>query len=83
MIIPATAMKGDPNNSGSINIVDAQVIYDAAIGKYANAEGMYGAFPLFEGWNLETLLWVLDFNSDGEIDATDAFAVQYFIHYGA
>ena len=84
VIIPATAMKGDPNNNGAINIVDAQVIYDAANGKYADEQGnKFGAFPLFEGWNLETLLWVLDFNSDGEVDAPDAFAVQYFIHFGA
>ncbi len=71
--------KGDVNNSGKINIVDAQIIYDLATDVYGDN---YENYPLPETWYAYTLIWVADANNDNAVDSIDAFAVQYFIHHG-
>ena len=74
---------GDINNNGKINIVDAQLCYDLACGNYKSGDDPYGAFPMPEGWNTETLIAAVDVNEDGTLTASDAFAIQYYVHYGA
>ena len=74
------ALLGDVNGNAKVNIVDAQVVYDMATNKYG---ADYASLPLPDSWNKATLLWAADANSDGTIDATDAFAIQHFAHYGA
>ena len=71
---------GDVNNSGRINIVDAQVAYDLARGAYG---ANYGSYPLPVGWTVATLFTVADVNADGALDAADAFAIQHYAHTGA
>jgi hypothetical protein len=73
---------GDINNNGKINIVDAQLCYDLACGNYKSGDDPYGAFPLPDGWNTETLVAAVDVNEDGALDSSDAFAIQYYVHYG-
>ena len=75
----ADATKGDVNNNGKINIVDAQVIYDMSRGNYGEN---YASLALPTGWTHATLVWAANVNGDDAIDATDAFATQYFVHYG-
>ena len=76
----ADATLGDANGNGRVNIVDAQVVYDMAIGAYG--EG-YSALTLPASWTRATLLWAANVNDDDAIDAVDAFAIQRFVHYGA
>ena len=73
---------GDINNNGKINIVDAQLCYDLVCGNYKSGDDPYGAFPLPDGWNTETLVAAVDVNEDGTLDSSDAFAIQYYVHYG-
>ena len=73
---------GDINNNARINIVDAQLCYDLARGNYKSGDDPYGAFPLPEGWNTATLIAAVDVTGDGVIAAEDAFAIQYYAHYG-
>ena len=62
---------GDLNVNNKINIVDAQIAYDIATGTYKDFEV------------IDLLSWLMaDVNSDGEVDAGDARAIQYYIHYG-
>ena len=75
----ADATKGDVNNNGKINIVDAQVIYDMSRGNYGEN---YASLALPAGWTHATLVWAANVNGDDAIDAADAFATQYFVHYG-
>ena len=61
---------GDINSSGKTNVVDAQLAYDLACGRYA-AE------------NEPAYCYLLaDVNIDDYIDSADAFAIQHAIHYG-
>ncbi len=76
----ADATLGDANGNGRVNIVDAQVVYDMAVGAYG--EG-YAALALPAGWTRATLLWASNVNGDDAIDAVDAFAIQRFVHHGA
>lgn len=62
---------GDVNQSGTMNIVDAQIAYDLANGRYSD----FSAVSM-TGW------LAADMNADGAVDATDAFAIQYAVHYG-
>ena len=61
---PAIAL-GDPSENGQINIVDAQIAYDAARGKYRDCSTLSAC-----GW------LSCDMNNDGVIDAPDALAIQ-------
>ena len=71
--------RGDVNNNGSLNIVDAQITYDLVAGVYANEQGDYATFPLPKGWNVATLLLAADANESGTLEAADAFAIQYAV----
>ena len=80
------ALAGDVNNSGKVNIVDAQVTYDMVKGNYA--DGSEARTNLLKCWNPETtgatydlIVNVANVNGD-ELTASDAFAIQYFVHYG-
>ena len=56
---------GDSNNNKAINVVDSQIIYDMARGKYATSK-------------FSEQRWLAaDVNNDGTLNANDAFAVQY------
>ena len=80
------ALAGDVNNSGKVNIVDAQVTYDMVKGNYA--DGSEARTNLLKCWNPDTtgatydlIVNVANVNGD-ELTASDAFAIQYFVHYG-
>ena len=80
------ALAGDVNNSGKVNIVDAQVTYDMVKGNYA--DGSEARTNLLKCWTPETtgatydlIVNVANVNGD-ELTASDAFAIQYFVHYG-
>ena len=77
--ILANALLGDANGNGRVNIVDAQVIYDMGCGRYGVD---YANLALPAAWTRATLLWAANVNGDDAIDAADAFATQYFVHYG-
>ena len=56
---------GDLNDNGKVNIVDAQLTYDIAIGKSKrDPDANY------------TMFLMADLNRDAHVDALDAFAVQ-------
>ena len=61
---------GDVNGSGKTNVVDAQLAYDLACGRYAA-----GNEPAYS-------YLLADVNTDDYVDSTDAFAIQHAIHYG-
>ena len=62
---------GDVNFTSTINIVDAQIAYDiATTNLYKNHE------------KYETMCLAADVNKDGTVDATDAFAIQVYVHTG-
>ena len=65
------SVDGDINKNGKVNIVDAQLAYDIARGVYTN----------FKAITQEGYLKA-DVNGDATIDATDAFAIQYYALYG-
>ena len=65
------AHAGDVNGNGRANIVDAQVAYDLACGRYSG----FGVIAM-SGW-LEA-----DVNGDGWVTAADAFAIQRYVHAG-
>lgn len=60
-------LKGDVNNSVSVNIVDAQLAYDLA------------TTTLFlNHYDYETMLLRADINEDGAVFAEDAYAIQHY-----
>ena len=63
---------GDVNANGAVNIVDAQVAYDAATAVYTD----FTVLPM-SGW------LNADVNNDDSVTAADAFAIQYKVHNGA
>ena len=77
-------LMGDVNNSGKINIVDAQVTYDMACGKYL--AGSDAAAALLACWGpgatLPMVEVIANVNGDDAVDGTDAFAIQRYVHYG-
>ena len=81
-ILAAGLEMGDVNDSGAINIVDAQVAYDLGKGSYttegsAVAYDKFLALDKFSTWTVESVMKVADVNNDKAIDSTDAFAIQY------
>ena len=80
------ALAGDVNNSGCVNIVDAQIVYDMVVNTvYANnspaRESLLNVWK--EQGNVEyTMIEELANVNGGELDATDAFAIQYYVHHG-
>lgn len=79
MIVPGPEeiKLGDVNGNLRVNIVDAQIVYDMARGRYGDN---YVDLPLSADWTHATLLWTADVNRDGVVDAADAFAIQHFAH---
>ena len=65
------SVDGDINKNGNVNIVDAQLAYDIARGVYTD----------FKAITQEGYLKA-DVNGDASVDATDAFAIQYYALYG-
>lgn len=63
-------IKGDVNMSGHMNIVDAQVTYDLSCARYG--KGMLSMAGIIAA----------DVNGDKAVNAADAFAIQYVLHYG-
>ena len=68
------AVKGDVNNSGKLNIVDAQVAYDISRARYSADD-----LPL-------VCFLAADVNTtnikEAEVNALDAFAIQHALHCG-
>ena len=86
-VLAAGLEKGDVNDSGVINIVDAQVAYDLGKGAYttegsAAAYDKFFALEKYNTWTLQCLMKVADVNDSGEIDSLDAFAIQYRVVTG-
>ena len=89
-VIPTNATKGDVNNNGKINIVDAQVVYDLINGEYGED---WAQFPLsadrFAGWIIGTVSYVADVQGgegtagNGIVDAADAYRILYYTVMGA
>ena len=80
------AIKGDVNNSGKLNVVDAQVAYDMVNKVYA--EGTDSRTKLISCWEPETtgatyelIEGVANVNG-GDFDAQDAFAILVAAHNG-
>ena len=64
--------KGDVNENDRINIVDAQITYDVATAKFSGFDKL-SALGVFKA----------DVNNDKALDATDAFAIQVYVHTGS
>ena len=64
--------KGDVNENDRINIVDAQIAYDVATAKFSGFDKL-SALGVFKA----------DVNNDKALDATDAFAIQVYVHTGS
>ena len=80
------AIKGDVNNSGKLNVVDAQVAYDMVNKVYA--DGTESRTKLINCWEPETtgatyelIEGVANVNG-GDFDAQDAFAILVAAHNG-
>ena len=63
---------GDVNGNGVVNVVDAQVAYDIAIGK-----GDYSNLPGYRAYRAAADVTGAAGSPDGELDASDAFRIQY------
>jgi hypothetical protein len=70
--IPVTANDGDINDDETLEIVDAQIAYDLA-------NGVFDTDTDFETLTVSQRLKA-DFNADGTIDVSDAYAIQYKLH---
>lgn len=79
---PLVGLKGDVNNSSTLNIVDAQITYDLAAGNYEDDALSALLAKWGEGTTLVQIQNFADVNGDGELDAADARAIQYAIHNG-
>ena len=65
----------DLNDSGSVNIIDAQIAYDLATGRYTEIGEKLTATTV------DMLHWLkADINGDASVTAEDARAIQSFIH---
>jgi surface protein len=58
-------LEGDINNNGVVNVVDALITYDIACGLYTDME------------DYASMKTRADFNGDGIVDSSDAFAILY------
>ena len=80
------ALSGDVNNSGIVNIVDAQIVYDMVVNTmYAyNSSARESLMNVWKDQgNVEyTMVEEVANVNGGELDATDAFAIQYYVHHG-
>lgn len=63
---------GDVNTDNTVNIIDAQIVYDIFKGVYKSGFDPCTMLMRFEA----------DVNGDKDVTAGDARAIQYFIHYG-
>jgi hypothetical protein len=70
--VPVTANDGDINGDATLEIVDAQIAYDLA-------NGVFDADTGFTALTVSQRLKA-DFNADGIIDLSDAYAIQYKLH---
>ena len=75
-------LKGDVNNNGKLNIVDAQITYDLSANHYEGDS----LSALLAKWGEGTILIQVqkfaDVNGDNALDAADARAIQYAVHNG-
>ena len=62
---------GDVNGNGVVNVVDAQIAYDIAIGK-----GDYSDLPGYKAYRAAADVTGAAGSPDGELDASDAFRIQ-------
>ena len=81
------ALKGDLNNSGKVNIVDAQICYDLATAKYeaetaADAKAALVACWADQGATYDMIVALANVNGDEALDSSDAFAIQHYAHTG-
>ena len=67
----ALGLQGDVNANGVTNVVDAQIAYDLAAGRYASSDSLS-----------EAQMLTADVNCDGVMDSSDAYAIQRYAHYG-
>ena len=84
--IALDALKGDLNNSNTVNIVDAQIAYDLAAGKYAVESAAAAKAALVACWSeqgatYDMIVALADVNGDEALDSSDAFAIQYAVHH--
>ncbi len=63
---------GDVNGNGVVNVVDAQIAYDITIGK-----GDYSNLPGYRAYRAAADVTGTAGSPDGELDASDAFRIQY------
>lgn len=71
-----TEIAGDLNGNGVVNIVDAQIAWDLASGKYTLSDSQTDA-------SVDMLHWLMaDVNRDEAVDAADARAIQVYVHTG-
>lgn len=68
---------GDLNGNKTVNVVDAQIAYDLACGRYPVSDSLSAE-------TIDVLHWLMaDVNQNDLADASDARAIQYFIHYSS
>jgi hypothetical protein len=84
LYIALKGAKGDLNGDGVVNIVDAQIAFDLATGKYDEGSPYEAIIACWaeQKADLSTIKTFADVNGDGELDAADARAIQYAIHNG-
>lgn len=71
--------RADLNMNGSVNVVDAQIVYDLVCGNTAVQQKF-----LAQGvaWTDKTVCYFVDINGDGSMDASDALAIQWGVLHG-
>ena len=84
LYIALKGAKGDLNGDGFVNIVDAQIAFDLATGKFDEGSPYEAIIACWaeQKADLSTIKTFADVNGDGELDAADARAIQYAIHNG-
>lgn len=84
LYIALKGAKGDLNGDGFVNIVDAQIAFDLATGKFDEGSPYEAIIACWaeQKADLSTIKTFADVNGDGELDAVDARAIQYAIHNG-
>jgi hypothetical protein len=73
--ISAEEFDGDLNGDGDLEIVDAQIAYDLATGVHDDDDAFV---KLSVAQRLSA-----DVDADGDVDADDAHAIQYKLHFGS
>ncbi len=76
-----SALAGDVNNSGAVNVVDAQIVYDMTNGVYDESDTRNRLLNVWKeqgSVTYEMIESVANVHADDQVDASDAYAILYF-----